>query len=508
MMMRLAKMAVFGLGALFAQLAAKAQEGLPPPRSDGERKRLAYATRENRPVDNHATEEVNAYPIDLATAIQLADANSPLIRIAQARMGAAQARKDLAELLFVPTLKFGPGYFRHDGVDQNRRGDVFQVSRSNSFALGGPSLNIDTAEAIYLPLVRLQQLNASRENARAVRNRTQLSAADSYFDLLSIHGRLAINSEILDRVGQMLERAKVADKAGLSKTKGDVDRALTELYLRRQERIRLEGQAGAAAARLAQVLLLPPETFLVPSEMGIYPLVLIPSDRSIEDLIETAVANRPELASSRFMAGAANESLRLAQKEPLIPRLNLDYVGGVFGGGRNSFIGDTSSREDLLLQMNWELRNFGFGNAAQIRERRAQLDISLSEVVQTQAVVTAEVTEAARLAAALFDTLEAAQKAVIQVEELYRKLLASSFGMFGPRETYDALEPLLAIQEINRARNNYLNEVIEFNKSQFELYMAIGEPPLEALDGAQRVELGIPAVPTGEKLPRPDSKNP
>ena len=124
MTMRLAKMAVFGVWALFAQLAAKAQEGLPPPRSDGERKRFAYATRENRPVDNHATEEVNAYPIDLATAIQLANANSPLIRIAQARMGAAQARKDLAELLFVPTLKFGPGYFRHDGVDQNRRGDV------------------------------------------------------------------------------------------------------------------------------------------------------------------------------------------------------------------------------------------------------------------------------------------------------------------------------------------------------------------------------------------------
>lgn len=501
---RVTNFAMLLAGVVFIPRIAYAQEGLPPPRPEGERKRPAYATRETRPIENHATERVDAYPIDLATAIQLADANSPLIRIAQARMGAALARKDLADLLFIPTLNFGPGYFRHDGVDQNRRGDVFQVSRSNAFALGGPTLNVDTAEAIFLPLVRLQQLNASRENARAVRNRTQLSAADNYFDLLRVHGRLAINSEILDRVGQMLDRARVADKAGLSKTKGDVNRALTELYLRRQERIQLEGQAGAAAARLAQVLLLPPETFLVPSETGIYPLVLIPAERSIEDLVATAVANRPELASSRFMAGAANESLRLAKNEPLIPRLNLDYVGGVFGGGRNSFIGDTSSREDMLLQMNWELRNFGFGNAAQIRERRAQLDASLSEVVQTQAVVTAEVTEAARLAAARFNTLEAAQKAVIQVEELYRKLLASSFGMLGPRETYDALEPLLAIQEINRARSNYLNEVIEFNKSQFELYMAIGEPPLEALDGAQRVEMEIPALPTGEKLPRPD----
>lgn len=480
-----------------------AQESLPIPRKEGAQPRPAYAPRENRGVENHATEEVKVYPIDLPNAIRLADVNSPLIRIAQARVGAAQARKDLADLLFVPTFNFGPGYFRHDGVDQNRRGDVFQVSRSNAWVLGGPSLRVDTAEAIFEPLVRMQQLNASKENARAVRNRTQLNAAEGYLELLRIHGRLAINSEILDRVGQMLERSKVADKAGLSKTKGDVNRAMTELYLRRQERIQLEGQAGAAAARLAQVLLLPPDTFLVPADLGIYPLVLIPRDRDLEDLIVTAVGNRPELSASRFMAGAANESLRLAKNEPLIPRLNLNYAGGVFGAGRNSFIGDTSSQEDILLNLNWELRNFGFGNAAQIRERRAQLDASLSEVAQTQAVITAQVTEAARLAAARFDTLDAAQKAVIQVEELYRKLLASSFGMLGPKETYDALEPLLAIQEISRSRNNYLNEVIEFNRAQFELYMAIGEPPLEALDGAEKIPLEINALPSDKPLPRP-----
>jgi len=465
----------------------------PDPGGAEAPKRAPYSSGNiTGPVYNHANETNKPYPIDLATAIKLADAQSPLNAIALARVRAAQARQDLANLMFVPSFSFGPGYFRHDGVDQNRRGDVFQVSRQNMYALGGPSLRVDTADAIFEPLIRKQQLLATNENARAIRNRTQLQAALNYLELLKIHGQIAINSEILDRVNQMLDRARVADRAGLSKTKGDVNRALTELYLRKQERVLLEGQAGAQAARLAKVLLLPPDTLLLPADMGIFPLVLIPKEKTLEELMEITVALRPELSASKFLAGASEEKWRMARNQPLIPRLQLDYLGGPFGGGKNQYIGNTALREDILLQATWELRNFGFGNAAQIRERRAELEASLSEVTEVQAIVTAEVAEAARLAGARFETLEAAQKAVVQVEELYRKLLATSFGMIGPREQYDALEPLLAIQEINRARNNYLGEVIGFNKAQFELYMAIGQPPMEALDLATKKDLETP----------------
>lgn len=480
---------------LFAQAPV-----LPIPKLETQNGRKPYSSARERPVNNYANEQSKAYPIDLATSIRLADSNSPLIAIAQARVRAAQARQDLANLLFVPSFSFGPGYFRHDGVDQGRRGDTFIVSRSNAYGLGGPSLRVDTAEAIFEPLVRMQQLRATGETARAVRNKTQLYAANNYYELVRVHGKLAINNEVLDRINQMIDRAQIADKAGLSKTKGDLNRAMTELFLRKQERIDLEGQAGAAAARLAKVLLLPPETLLVPTE-GIYPLLLISQDKTLENLIELAVMNRPELNASRFVAGAAGERLRMAKNQPLIPRLQLDYLGGMFGGGINGFIGNTGGREDILLQANWELRNFGLGNLAMIRERKAQLEESLSEVTEVQAVITAEVAESARIAAAKFETLESAQKAVTQVEELYKKLLATSFGLVSPREEYDALEPLLAIQEINRARNLYLAEVIDFNRAQFELYMAIGEPPLAALDGAKKKDLQVPALPPKNLIP-------
>lgn len=65
------------------------------------------------------------------------------------------------------------------------------------------------------------------------------TAAAAYLDLLREYGALGINADTLARAEQMLERAGVADKAGLSKTAGDINRARTEVELRRQERITL-----------------------------------------------------------------------------------------------------------------------------------------------------------------------------------------------------------------------------------------------------------------------------
>ena len=58
-----------------------------------------------------------------------------------------------------------------------------------------------------------------------------------------------------------------------------------------------------------------------------------------------------------------------------------------------------------------------------------------------------------------------------------------------------ALEPLLAIQALNQARSLYLNEVIEFNRSQFRLYTALGQPPLSALPALATTPLAVPVVP-------------
>ncbi|MCE9531531.1 MAG: TolC family protein [Planctomycetes bacterium] len=453
---------------------------------------------------NHATQppvrDEGKLPIDLATALRLANAQNPTIALARSRVAEAMARQDQAEVLWLPNLSAGSTYIRHDGNTQNQLGLVFVTSRSSVFAGGGSQLRVDTADAYFLPLVARRLTQAEVQFAQATTNNLQLDVASAYLDLLQVNAARAINADTLLKAEQMLDRAKAADKSGLSKTGGDINRARTEVALRRQERIELEGRSSAASARLAKLLLLQPDVELVPADPVVVPIRLVEPDLTLDRLIDLAILNRPELAANRSAVLAARERVRQARFGPLLPRVQVDYLNGTFGGGQNSYVGKFENRGDGAAMAYWELRNLGFGNAAQVRERRTQMDQAALRVAAVQAEVGAEVTESAKLAAARFRTLDDAQDAVREASELYRKLLATQFGMVGPNPRYDALEPLLAIQSLNQARVQYLTQVIEFNRAQFRLFTAIGQPAECALPNAQVQEIRTPVLPSESEV--------
>ncbi|HSQ54118.1 MAG TPA: hypothetical protein VLM40_00105, partial [Gemmata sp.] len=124
---------------------------------------------------------------------------------------------------------------------------------------------------------------------------------------------------------------------------------------------------------------------------------------------------------------------------------------------------------------------------------------------EVEALVSSQVVEAAETSAARFGALGPAAQAVKEAQEMYRKFRESSFAMFGPKGQlqFDALEPLTAVQALNQARVQYLQQVVEFNRSQFRLYTAIGQPALIALDRAVPGAVGVPVVP-----PPPEAKAP
>ncbi len=464
--------------------ATFAQTPLPRP---------AYAPRESTVVAS--TKPTDLFPIDLPTTLRLVRSNSPAIGVSRARVLEALARQDQAEALWLPNLSAGLIYFRLDGQTQNQRGDVFGVSRSNAFAGGGPQLRLELAEAIFQPLIARRLTTAAGHEARAADNSAQLEAALAYLELLQAHAARAINEDTLARAEQMLRYAKSADEAGLAKTRADVNRAQAEVYLRQQERIDAQAKTSVAAARLARLLLLAPEVNLVPADANVVPVVLVPSDFTLEDLIATAVSNRPDLAAERSALEAAIQRDRRARIGPFLPKATVDYQAGTFGGGTNAYLSDFNSRGVGQVQVYWELKSLGFGDAAITRERAAQLTQSHFRVLDVQARAGAEVVEAAKIAAAKYSSLDVAQKAVTEATELYRKLQATSFNMVGPRAQYDALEPLLAISTLNVARMQYLGSVIEFNKAQFRLYTAIGQPPEEALGAMKPQAVEVPVVP-------------
>lgn len=437
----------------------------------------------------------NTLPIDLPTALRLANASSPTIAIAQVRVREALARVDQANALILPTLSAGGIYDRHDGLDQNRNGTLLTVSRQSFFAGGGAALRVDLGEALFQPLVARRLAAAEAAAARATTNSALYDVVSAYFDLVTAHAQLQVNAYILGLDEQILQAARSGEKRGLLRAAADVNRAETEVRLRKLERIDLEGRAAVASARLVRVLVLDPAVTLVPAEPAVVPIDLFPPDTPVPQLIELAVRARPELAAAALTVEAADVRARQARYAPLIPHTQINYLGGGFSGGPNGAHPNMAGRSDLDAQLFWELRGLGFGNLADVRLYEAQRDRAALNAVAARAQVGDEVVEAAKVSAARRLSLPESLRATEEAQEMYRKLSATSFGMIGPRREFDALEPLLAVQALNQSRLSYLNSVIEYNRSQFRLLTAVGQPPDAVLPGGAASPAGCPAKP-------------
>jgi outer membrane protein TolC len=430
--------------------------------------------------------DANTLPIDLPTALRLANASNPTIAIAQVRVLEALARVDAADALKLPTVSAGGIYTRHDGLDQNRRADLFRVSRGSVFAGGGVSVRVDLAEAYFQPLVARRLADAEAAAARAAANNTQFDVVSAYFDLVQAHALLEINADILARAEEILRAARAGERQGIIKTAADVNRAETEVSLRKLERQELAARAAVASANLVRLLALDPAVVLVPADPAAVPIDLIPTDTPVRALIEQAVRERPELRAAALQVDAADARARQARLSPLLPKVQADYLGGGFGGGTNGSISNPEGRGDLTAQVFWELRGLGFGTAADIRLREAERDRAVLTAVAAKAQVGAEVSGALRAARARQAGIEDARNAAREAQEMFRKLSATSFGMIGPRGQFDALEPLSAVQSLSQSRLQLLAATVEYNRAQYRLFTAVGQPASVAAPAAPK----------------------
>ena len=222
------------------------------------------------------------------------------------------------------------------------------------------------------------------------------------------------------------------------------------------------------------------------------PIALSPTNGPIDELIAVALMNRPELAESRALIRAALERWNQAKYRPLFPILQASYGGGTFIGGTTA-PNTSGRREDVLATMSWELRNFGLGDLFASRERRSQYNQANLRALEIESMVGRQVAAATKIVRQREKAVQEAQVAVRNAEEMWRKLEQIAFGIGLPARQYDPLEPLLAEQALLQARMLYLDNVIEYNRNQFRLYWAMGQPPLCAMPkaAAQPVTVGV-----------------
>src|SRR5207245_401788 len=128
----------------------------------------------------------------------------------------------------------------------------------------------------------------------------------------------------------------------------------------------------------------------------------------------------------------------------------------------------------------WELRNLGLGNRALVHQRGAEAQVAELELFRTQDRVAAEVTQAhaqVRSAAArLRDAESGLEEALDSADKNLR-------GMAETRPARGALllvirpqEVVASVQALALAYGDYYGAVGDYDRAQFRLYRALGQP--------------------------------
>jgi outer membrane protein TolC len=457
------------------------------------------------PVSLTSDLDPNFRPIDLNTALRLANVQNPELLLARQRVVEAVALRQLAAAQFLPTLNGGTNYNNHTGVLQQSNGNILTVNRSALYvgaganAVGSGTVNIpgvvltgNIAESVYGYLVARQVVAERGFASDAVRNQAFLAVTLAYCDLLRAEGRRAVALQVRDESARVYRLVAAYSKVGQAK-KSDADRAGTELARRQAEVQQAEGEILVASARLAEVINVDPSIRLHPTDAWVVPASIVPPPMPVCELIAVALLRRPELAERRTVIREALLALQGARALPFSPTVLIGFSSGGFGGGSNlvrPVFGGFGGRTDFDAVTYWSLRNLGVGNVALINAARARLQTSRFQEIAVMDRVRAEVAEAYAKAHARFAQIGTNEQAVQSATSGFREDLTRAEGAVGL-----PIEVLNSLRLLADARYAYLDAIVDYNRAQFELYVAMGQPPAAALARPVPTEGVTPAPP-------------
>ncbi len=428
-------------------------------------------------------------PINLASALRLADARPIVIAAAEASLKVALAQLDQARVLWLPDVFLGGNYYRHDGGAQGNSGLLLVNGRNQWMLGGGPVAVFAATDAIFGPLALKQTVKAREIDIQTARNDALLAVSDAYWGVQQARGRLAGAQETVSKATALAERIK--SLARDLTPPNETNRSLAELAELQQAEALARESWRVASADLTRVLRLNPGAVVVPLEPPHLQMTLLSPQEKVDDLIPIGLMSRPELASQQALVEATLIRIRQEKMRPLLPSLVLEgnpapaspagtLMGGAFYSSTNQMTNPWTGRNDLSVGLYWELRNAGLGNMAQVKVRQGEQQQALVEWFRIQDRVAAEVAQAlAQLksaAARVGQAEEGLKQAQITYEGNIKGL--SQTTRFGDILTLvnRPQEVVAALQMLARSYDNYYTSVNDYNRAQFRLYHALGFP--------------------------------
>lgn len=435
------------------------------------------------PVASIQTVDANVMELNLPTALSMIGGQHPAVGFAQWRVQEAYAALEQAEVLWLPSIRTGFSFHRHDGNYQASNGAIVDVNRNSfQYGLGTGSTGAGTtpnpgivaefhlADAIFQPKVARKSAWASGHAATGIINQQLLTVALAYLELLDAEQDLKIIQESQQNTSIVAKLTGDFASTGQG-LQADADRLDTELMMIKNRLVTGQERAHIASARLAEALSLDGNRQIMPLDPTVVPIDLVSLDQDKGSLISTGLSNRPELKEAQALVAAACDRYQRQKYAPFVPSVLLGLSTGASGGGLGNNLSNVDSRYDIDAMVSWEVRNLGFGERAARRQTEARVQQAKFRKIRLLDQVAREISEAYSQVVHRSQRVTITQAAIVSARNSYQRNVSRIRDGQGL-----PLEVLQSVQALEAAQRAYLQSVVAYNEAQFRLQWSLGWP--------------------------------
>lgn len=419
--------------------------------------------------------------LDMSTALQLVAGQNPQVAFAHQKIAEATARLEMAETMWLPSIRAGVSFNRHEGNLQNSNGQIVDISRTSlqgGFGAGavgagtnsvsGLSAQFHLSDAVFAPRIAERNLEASNFSSWGTYHDQMLRASTAYLELLRAHQEGAIARETLHNADELTRLTKSFASTGQG-AQADADRAATERAIRQNDVARASEAVDVASARLAEILHFDAPVRVIPTEQQVAPINLVSLQPTVQEMVAIGLSSRPEVGENSQLVAAACERLEREKFAPLLPSMLLGLSYGGFGGGVGDTVGNFNDRLDVDVSAVWEIRNLGRGDVAAQNVAQALVEQARYREIETMDRISREIVEARSQVKSRKRQIETSRFAVSTAQKSYarnRQRINEGQGL--------PIEFLQSLQALDQAQREYLRSVTDFNIAQFHLHHALG----------------------------------
>lgn len=309
---------------------------------------------------------------------------------------------------------------------------------------------------------RLREIDAGRAQLETVEQQVLLDAVTAYMNVLRDEAVVELNNNNIQVLERQLQASRDRFRVG-EVTRTDVAQSEARLEGAKSTLLTAEATLAASRAQYQRVVGRTPATLETPTEKPDLPMTL-------DDAVEIAIAESPNVKSARSNERAAQYSINAA-KGSLLPTVDLSYNYTHFEAIRNlgplSFplIGDVNQvRVQVTVPVfNGGLRHSNVRRAKQVRSQRMMEIYQAERVAQEQALVA-------------WDNYRAAQGQILSNQAQVR---ANEIALEGVRqEAYvgsrTTLDVLNAEQELLNARVSLVRAERDEAVAAYSLVSSVG----------------------------------